>query len=512
MNKERQRPLALMLVIIAAALGFRLVGLTREAFHIDEIYSSQFSTGKTQKILRLNAKDVHPPLYTLLLAKWRAAFGNSRWDHRSYSVLWSILGLSALGLFARDLTAGKATPLLVMALGAVHPLDIQHAQEARMYPQLAALGTLSSWLLWRWFLTEVRGSHPLRWLGWAAGYLATAVAILYTHYLGVTLLLTQGVFAAVIFVRHRRWGSVFGYLGCAAASAAAFLPWLVFVRRFRGELYSDEHLQWIPKPGFADALGILSRELSWGNAPIPAPWSLIFRLLSIGAVIAIAWLIVRLLSSSSPPADSGRREASRLRIAYPAWLLFGPVVLAVAISYLYHPVYYPPRFSLLVLAPFLVLTGQALEQLDRTRTRRLAAAALGLLMASATVVQTSVVSRRGMYDFATLWEDAGPPSAVVFFPAFKAKEASHYVGLKIRSARRSRIEEIVESGVPAVVWVCVHRGYGGGSQNADELYREWLLDLGPVEKIATVDNIRVFTVSLGPRKDPPPQISRQQQP
>jgi uncharacterized membrane protein len=509
MNKERQRRLALILVIVAAALGLRLVGLTREAFHIDEIYSSQFSAGKTQKILRLNAKDVHPPLYSLLLAKWRAAFGDSRWDHRSYSVLWSILGLGALGLLARDLTIGKATPVLVMAFGAVHPLDVFYAQEARMYAQLAALVTLSSWLLWRWISTGVRSDHSRCWAGWAAGYLATAVAVLYTHYLGVTVLLAQGVFASVYFVSNRRWGSVFGYLGCAMASAAAFLPWFNYVRSFRGELYSAEHLRWIPEPGFTDAAGIFNRELLWGNAPLPAPWSLIFRVLSIGIVIVIACLIVRYLTASAPPAGGDRREVPWLQIAYPAWLLFGPIILAVAVSHLYHPVFYPPRFSILVLAPFLVLTGQALERHNRTRTKWLAAVALGMLMASATVVQTSVVSRRGMYEFASLWDSAGPPSAAVFFPAFKAKEASHYVGSKIRSARRPRIEEIVESGVPSVIWVCVHRGHGRGSQNVDEPYLRWLVGLGPVEKIATADNLDVFVVSVATRDAPPPKITRE---
>ena len=134
MNRALWRQVAPILVIVAVALGVRLAGLDREAFHIDELYSSQFSDAKTQKILRFNAKDVHPPLYTLMLARWRGVFGSSRWDHRSYSVLWSILGLGALGLLARDLTKSPGTAALVMALAAVHPLDVFYAQEARMYP------------------------------------------------------------------------------------------------------------------------------------------------------------------------------------------------------------------------------------------------------------------------------------------------------------------------------------------------------------------------------------------
>jgi uncharacterized membrane protein len=507
MNRALWRHVAPILVIVAVALGVRLAGLDREAFHIDEIYSSQFSDAKTQKILRFNAKDVHPPLYTLMLARWRGVFGSSRWDHRSYSVLWSILGLGALGLLARDLTKSPGTAALVMALAAVHPLDVFYAQEARMYPQLAALATFSSWLLWRWFSAGGRSKSRERWLGWAAGYFVTSVAILYTHYLGVTVLLVQGVFAIVFFAHRRRLGSLAGYIGCAIASAMAFLPWLNFVRSFRAELYSLEHLRWIPEPGFADVTGIFSRELVWGNAPLHAPWSPIFRVLSIAVVIGVTWLIVRYLSSAARPVGDAQRETPWLHVAYPAWLLFGPVILAVVISHLYHPVYYPPRFSTLVLAPFLVLAGQAVEQLPGAVSRWLAVLVVGLLMVSATIVQTTVVSRRGMYDFAALWQSAGPPAAAIFFPSFKAKEASHYVGSKIRSANRSRVEDIAASGMPSVIWVCVHRGSGWRPQAADKNYRTWLFGLGPVKKAATVDNLDVFTVSVATRETSAPQIN-----
>jgi hypothetical protein len=287
----------------------------------------------------------------------------------------------------------------------------------------------------------------------------------------------------------------------------AFLPWLNFVRSFRAGLYSFEHLRWIPDPRIADVVGIFSRELVWGNAPLRSPWSLIFRVLSIGSAIVVVWLIARNLAPSARSADHALRKARWRHIAFPAWLLVGPVILAVVISRLYHPVYYAPRFSILVLAPFLVILGQAFEQLHRPFSRRLAVLSIGLLMASATIVQTTVVSRRGMFDFAALWASSGPPTAAVFFPSFKAKEASHYVGTKIRSARRAQIEEIAASGMPSVIWVCVHRGAGWRPRAADDEYRAWLLGLGPVKKVATVDNLDVVSVSIAMGETSSPQVS-----
>jgi hypothetical protein len=254
-------------------------------------------------------------------------------------------------------------------------------------------------------------------------------------------------------------------------------------------------------------VGIFSRELVWGSAPLRSPWSLIFRVLSIGVTIVVVWLIVQNLASFARSPDREQHRAQWLHIAFPAWLLSAPVILAVITSRLYHPVYYAPRFSILVVAPFLVILGQAIEQLHRPFSRRLAVLLVGLLMASATIVQTTVVSRRGMYDFAALWESSGPPTAAVFFPSFKAKEASHYVGTRIRSARRAQIEEIAASGMPSVIWVCVHRGAGWRPGAADQEYRTWLLGLGPLEKVATVDNLDVVSVSIAMNETPSPQVS-----
>jgi mannosyltransferase len=153
------------LVVLTAVLAgvIRLVGLTREPLFMDETFSGRFSGREVHRILDLTARDIHPPLYYLGLASWRGFFGDTMWDLRTYSVLWSLVGVGALALLAGQLAGGRGALLVVIALAVVHPLDVYFAQTARMYSQLAALSTLAAWLLWRWMISVVAEDRISSW-------------------------------------------------------------------------------------------------------------------------------------------------------------------------------------------------------------------------------------------------------------------------------------------------------------------------------------------------------------
>ena len=368
LTPQMLRIVALVVLTAVLAGAVRLVGLTREPLFVDETFSARFSSLEVDRILDLTARDTHPPLYYLGLASWRGVFGDTVWDLRAYSVLWSLIGVGALVLLLRDLAGGKGALLVVIALAVVHPLDVYFAQTARMYSQLAALSTLAAWLLWRWMISVVDEDRISSWSKWAVAYSATAVFLLYTHYLGVVMLVVQGIFALGYFGYTRRWSCLGGYLVCASVSAAAFVPWLIRVLRFRDELYSQRHLVWIPSAGINDGVGILFRELMWGRVPLRAPWTSLTLMAAFFIVVGAAFLLVRLIVRPAIQTNSGTC-LDRLRLGYALWLLVGPVAIAIAVSGLYHPIYYPPRFALLVLTPFLILLGRAFEQLGSFRWR-----------------------------------------------------------------------------------------------------------------------------------------------
>ena len=381
------RIVALVVVTIVLAGAVRLIGLTREPLFVDEAFSARFSTLEVNRILDLTARDIHPPLYYLGLASWRGVFGDTVWGLRAFSVLWSLIGLGALALLARRLVGDTGALLAVITMAVVHPLDVYFAQTARMYSQLAALSTLAAWLLWRWMISVIDEDRVRKWSKWAVAYAITAVLMLYTHYLGVVVLMAQGIFALGYFAHKRRWFSLGSYLLCAGLSAAAFWPWIARVLRFRDELYSQRHLIWIPATGINDGVGILFRELMRGRVPLRAPWTSLTLLAAFCIVVGAAFLLVR--STVRPAIQTNSSTClDRLRLGYALWLLVGPVAIAIVVSGLYHPIYYPPRFALLVLPPFLILLGRAFEQLGSLHWRWPAAALVFVLVAASTSAPT----------------------------------------------------------------------------------------------------------------------------
>ena len=489
------RIVALVVLTAVLAGGVRLAGLTRESLFVDETFSARFSTLEVDRVLDLTARDVHPPLYYLGLASWRGFFGDTVWDLRAYSVLWSLIGLGALALLAKDLAGGKEALLVVIALAVVHPLDVYFAQTARMYSQLAALSTLAAWLLWRWMISVVDEDRLSKWSKWAVAYAATAVLMIYTHYLGAVVLVTQGIFALGYFAFTRRWSCLGGYLVCAGLSAAAFLPWIAQVLRFRDDLYSQRHLIWIPATGINDGVGILFRELMRGRVPLRAPWTSLTLLAAFCIVVGAAFLLVR--STVRPAIQTNSSTClDRLRLGYALWLLVGPVAIANVVSGLYHPIYYPPRFALLVLPPFLILLGRAFEQLGSLHWRWHAAALVFVLVAASTVVQSAVISRIHVDDFVELWSSKGQPAAVVFFPSQADRIASYYLGVRVRSATREDMDELVTTDASASIWVCTTGDWRPRSR-ADREFRKWLLALGPHRSLVRTDDLAVVQVQLG---------------
>ena len=73
-NWGLQTTAALVAVLI---LGFslRLYGITSESIWLDEAFSIQLAKYDPVEIIRKTARDVHPPLYYLLLHFWINLFG-----------------------------------------------------------------------------------------------------------------------------------------------------------------------------------------------------------------------------------------------------------------------------------------------------------------------------------------------------------------------------------------------------------------------------------------------------
>ncbi|HVA49377.1 MAG TPA: glycosyltransferase family 39 protein [Pirellulales bacterium] len=227
-------------VLLAAALRFPQ--FTTRSIWFDEAASWQQSSLPARELLhRLRFDTVLPPFF-LLLKGWMAAFGESAASLRGFSVLFGLLAVAGMYLFAFELyllsraaNEGRRTArgsmnaqwfaLAVALMVATSPFQINAAIEVRMYAPGTAAVALSSWLL-------LRALRSGAWRWWLA-YGASAGVTQYLHpYL---LFSVAGQFAALFGLiaarfwrgKRRRAQSLAGRAGAAGALAAAmFLPGL----------------------------------------------------------------------------------------------------------------------------------------------------------------------------------------------------------------------------------------------------------------------------------------------
>jgi mannosyltransferase len=481
--------------VLALACCLRFARIDHDPFWLDEVFSHDLSSGSAGQVLHAVAHDPHPPLYYLGLKGWRAVAGDSVAAMRGFSAAASLLGVMLVILFARDLGGRWSVGLAAGLLAAVNPVDIYFGQQARMYAQAAALGTLSSWLLLRWMRAEAEPGRR-RWC-WAVGYWLAAVLMLHTLYLGLTILVAQGLFALVIFARRRAWRAVGGYVLCALGSAAAFLPWLATLRSSHGALYSADSVGWIPRPTARDALALVARDPLFGHAALsPQGWQLATALCCL-LLLAIAWGVGLTLTR---PDGRDTQGVERTGIVFAGWLLAGPVVLALGVSWVYHPVLYPPRFCVLVVPPFLALAAVAVERLRPARVGLPLLLALVAAMAGASISHLRSVDTWGLGGFASLWHEQGPPDDVLFYPRWNRRVAGFYLGQPVLNVpTRQQLEGELRHGKARRIWVVRRIGNTmAGEPETQRTLLDWVLTLGPERRLPQVDDVEVTEVEAQP--------------
>ncbi|MBD3366274.1 hypothetical protein GF360_02930 [candidate division WWE3 bacterium] len=163
-------------VLLVAVLGFaailRFYNLTSREFWYDEAFSSLLINRSWASFFTLMLKDVHPPLYYVLLKAWSYIFGFSDLGLRSFSVVFGIAAVFMATQFVYTLTKNKSAALISGVIFAVNPFLIQYSQETRSYALLSFL-----------ILTVAYALFNKRW-----GLLALFLSLTFlTHYMNLFL-------------------------------------------------------------------------------------------------------------------------------------------------------------------------------------------------------------------------------------------------------------------------------------------------------------------------------------
>jgi hypothetical protein len=292
-DSDRVRPLdwAVLGAIVLAGTLVRVHEAGRAPMWFDEIYTTWAARGGFAHVLETMARDVHPPVHTLLVAAWVALGGESTPWLRSLSVLFGLATLVAVFLLGRAMF-GRRAGLAAAAMLALHPVHVYFSQEARVYALLWLELVTAWWLAWRW-LQDGRARH-------GAGYVAVAALALYTHYLAGFLLAFSAA-AGLVLAWSGPGGRrrALGWIGLHVAVVLLFLPQLPVFLAQRARLASEH---WTSPPDARDLRDWLRHTSA----------SVAYLLPVFAACVALAL---------------ARRE-SRRAAAFLVWIGFAPVLCA----------------------------------------------------------------------------------------------------------------------------------------------------------------------------------------
>mgnify|MGYP005833429435 CR=1 FL=1 len=386
------------------ALVVRLWGIGDESLWLDEATSLFLARKSAPDVIAWTAKDIHPPLYYLLLHFWRV-FGESEAALRSLSAVAGAMSAGALYSLGARLF-DRRTGWIAGALLALAPIHVWYSQQARMYTWLGFWALLSSLCLVAFLDT--------RKVRFAVGYVLASAAALYTHYYTVFVFLAQGVYVLYEAWRARRWRAVAEFAAGAAASVLLFAPWIPTMW-FQ---VTSGGGGWVARGGVPGphALADILVAFSVGNVRLLYPsW------LRWGVYLALAGLSLWAIWGGIRRRDHARRRG----VVFAAVYLIAPVAAAWLISRV-KPLY-SERYLLTFLPGYLLLAAAGIGALPGAWLRRgvavLVAAALGFgLWQMGNVLQTE--DWRGAAAYVS--GRAAQGDVAVFYPGWNEKPFAYY--------------------------------------------------------------------------------------
>ncbi|WP_335945135.1 glycosyltransferase family 39 protein [Pseudomonas sp. G166] len=265
--------------VVVLALVVRFHGITVPAIWYDEAFSVLLARHEPWQIWSLTARDVHPPLYYLVLHYWMVWFGDGVLAVRSLSAIADV-GTVLLSIKLMSLAATRRATWMAALLLALLPISIRYSQEARMYTLLGfwLMGATVALVCW---IKEGERKH------FAIIYVLLMTAALYTHYFAALCVLVHwfywwwgrpGVSQTMLPVR---W-----WILANAAIVVLFVPWLP---HFIDQLSDRQGLEWIPPVTAQAVFGLF-----WQFVMLNGPWaqSLGLRALPLLMVISFAVILV----------------------------------------------------------------------------------------------------------------------------------------------------------------------------------------------------------------------------
>lgn len=210
-----------VVAIVLFALLIRLYGLTNASIWSDEAFSLELITYPLRAIWVLSGRDVHPPLYYVILQGWMEliASKNLAWA-RGLSVVFGTLNV-ALGIWLALLISTRRAAVVAGLLHALLPIAVHYSQDVRMYAMLGTFLIGATIALVYWI------THPQKY-GYLVVYIVLMVSGFYTHYFSIFCFCSHWLYLLLIrlprygrhtYVGRKQWWIANGVM------LACYIPW-----------------------------------------------------------------------------------------------------------------------------------------------------------------------------------------------------------------------------------------------------------------------------------------------
>lgn len=405
-ERRRPHPVVGVLGAVAIVAGLVLRFYCPSALWLDETLSVDISRLPLSQIPGALAHDGSPPLYYVALHFWMEIFGRGDFAVRALSGVISVATLPVFWLAGRRL-GGRTVAWVTFFLALSSPFAINYATTTRMYSLMILLSLLGFLALSAAYESPTRGR--LVALG------AVTAAILYTHYWGIYLIISAGLW---LLWRMRTKGRGWAAFKAMFYGGLVWLPWApVFIFQ---TLHTGT--PWTVAASPSDLLTVFadwSGGGAWGGLLMFATF-LLFIFGTFGRT-AVAGTQVALMDADGniTHTDAGPAVVVELRprpgMAPMVGVAVATLIVAVVLGRLANAAFVA-RYTAVVLPLFLLVmaTGVAILPGRRFRTGCLAVLVLAGLLTGQT--ENSEQRTQAVHVAAVLNAQAQPGDVVVYCP------------------------------------------------------------------------------------------------
>lgn len=375
-------------LIVALALGLRLVHLGTASYWHDEAHNLIKSEHIKAYLLHGELESNHPPAFPVLVTLWRAiGLGRNEWTMRMLNVVLGLAGIVALYVFGKRLFSARAG-LCAAFLLAISPFHITHSQDLKEYMVLP----FTCIVMLQCLYNAMEGNRPRQWVL----YGVMASVVVYSETFSAFLFVATAIW--VLMQMPARRDRLKGWFLANLAGAISFLPWLRIMLFKADRILFVTQDWWVPKPDL-HRLFFYLKTIAFGYSGLKPAYLTATAIFGIAAAVGV-WLAWR----------NDWRKGSLLII----W--FAPPIAMVYVMSLFTQSIFLIRAMLPFALPVYLWVGLAIAAI-RLPVLRGAALACFAVIASISLYQ-KYTWQFTPYEF---------PNRPGIHPPVEYKEAAHYI-------------------------------------------------------------------------------------